>query len=159
VSESFVGLESVNLSMMGIKIKVSPTFIKNQVREKQKHSETTNQKSISTNGYSGFILSMRSCRKRYIDIKKKGIWHRIVKRAVRSPMCSSLKSLMKLIVFVFKIVCLNEKLSMENCRHKMSVNVLQLPEGSDFEALHCQPSRNFDRSTKLDLTTEPPLLW
>jgi len=37
-------------------------------------------------------------------------------------------------------------------------NVLQLPEGGDFGALHCQPSRNFDRSTKLDLTTEPPLL-
>src|SRR5690554_6353341 len=36
--------------------------------------------------------------------------------------------------------------------------VLQLPEGGDFEALHCQPSRNFNRSTKLDLTTEPPLL-
>jgi len=35
---------------------------------------------------------------------------------------------------------------------------LQLPEGGDFEALHCQPSRNFDRSTKLYLTTEPPLL-
>jgi len=40
----------------------------------------------------------------------------------------------------------------------MGSNVLQLPEGGDFEALHCQPSRNFDRSTKLDLTTEPPLL-
>jgi len=37
-------------------------------------------------------------------------------------------------------------------------NGLQLPEGGDFEALHCQPSRNFDRSTKLDLSTEPPLL-
>jgi len=37
-------------------------------------------------------------------------------------------------------------------------DVLQLPEGGDFEAIHCQPSRNFDRSTKLDLTTEPPLL-
>jgi hypothetical protein len=37
-------------------------------------------------------------------------------------------------------------------------NGLQLPEGGDFEAIHCQPSRNFDRSTKLDLTTEPPLL-
>jgi len=37
-------------------------------------------------------------------------------------------------------------------------DVLQLPEGGDFEALHCQPSRNFDKSTKLDLTTEPPLL-
>jgi len=37
-------------------------------------------------------------------------------------------------------------------------NGLQLPEGGDFEALHCQPSTNFDRSTKLDLTTEPPLL-
>jgi len=41
---------------------------------------------------------------------------------------------------------------------KVTHNVLQLPEGGDFEALHCQPSTNFDRSTKLDLTTEPPLL-
>jgi hypothetical protein len=35
---------------------------------------------------------------------------------------------------------------------------LLLPEGGDFGALHCQPRTNFDRSTKLDLTTEPPLL-
>jgi hypothetical protein len=35
---------------------------------------------------------------------------------------------------------------------------LQLYEGGDFEALHCQPSTNFDRSKKLVLTTEPPLL-
>jgi len=40
----------------------------------------------------------------------------------------------------------------------MNANDLQLPEGGDLEALHCQPSSNFDRSTKLDLTTEPPLL-
>jgi len=40
----------------------------------------------------------------------------------------------------------------------MNANVLQLPEGGDFEALHCQPSTNFDRCTTLDLTTEPPLL-
>ncbi|MCZ2356445.1 MAG: hypothetical protein LC115_07120 [Bacteroidia bacterium] len=40
----------------------------------------------------------------------------------------------------------------------MSLNGLQLPEGGDFGVLHCQPSTNFDRSTKLDLTTEPPLL-
>jgi len=37
-------------------------------------------------------------------------------------------------------------------------NGWQLPEGGDFEALHCHPSTNFDRSRKLDLTTEPPLL-
>jgi len=37
-------------------------------------------------------------------------------------------------------------------------NGLQLPEGGDLEALHCQPSTNFDRITKLDLTTDPPLL-
>ncbi len=30
------------------------------------------------------------------------------------------------------------------------LNGLQLPEGGDFEALHCQPSTNFDGSTKLD---------
>jgi len=40
----------------------------------------------------------------------------------------------------------------------LAYNGWQLPEGGDLEALHCQPSRNFDRSTKLDLTTEPPLL-
>jgi len=40
----------------------------------------------------------------------------------------------------------------------MTANVLQLPEGGDFEALHCQPSTNFDRRTKLDLTPETPLL-
>ena len=37
-------------------------------------------------------------------------------------------------------------------------NGLQLPEGVDFGALHFQLSTNFDRSTMLDLTTEPPLL-
>jgi hypothetical protein len=41
---------------------------------------------------------------------------------------------------------------------KLTHNVLQLPEGGDFGALYCQPSRNFDRSTRLDLTTEPTLL-
>jgi len=46
----------------------------------------------------------------------------------------------------------------KQCRFAMTANGLQLPEGGDFEALHCQPSRNFDRSTKLGLTTEPPLL-
>jgi hypothetical protein len=39
----------------------------------------------------------------------------------------------------------------------VNANVLQLPEGGDFGALHCQSSTNFDRSTKLDLNTEPPL--
>src|SRR5690606_20980637 len=38
------------------------------------------------------------------------------------------------------------------CLFTLTHNGLQLPEGGDFEALHCQPS------TKLDLTTEPPLL-
>ena len=58
-------------------------------------------------------------------------------------------------VLMFKIwsVC-----RLVNGRPTIGYNVLQLPEGGDFEALHCQPSRNFDRSTKLDLTTEPPLL-
>ena len=35
---------------------------------------------------------------------------------------------------------------------------LQLPEGGDFGAIHGQLSTNVDRSTKLELTTEPPLL-
>jgi hypothetical protein len=37
-------------------------------------------------------------------------------------------------------------------------DVLQLPEGGDFEAQNCLPTLNLIRSTKLDLTTEPPLL-
>jgi hypothetical protein len=41
---------------------------------------------------------------------------------------------------------------------RVSLNVSQLPEGGDLVAIHCQPSKNFDRNTKLDLTTEPPLL-
>jgi len=40
----------------------------------------------------------------------------------------------------------------------MPHNGLQLREGGDYGALHCQPSINFERKTKLDLTTEPPLL-
>jgi len=44
------------------------------------------------------------------------------------------------------------------CEVCIAANGLQLPEGGDFEALHCQPSTNFDKCTKLDLTTEPPLL-
>jgi hypothetical protein len=35
-------------------------------------------------------------------------------------------------------------------RLTMTANVLRLSEGGDFEALHCQLSTNFDRSTKLD---------
>ncbi len=38
-----------------------------------------------------------------------------------------------------------------------AANVLQLPEGAELEALHCQPSKSFGRSTKLELTTEPPI--
>jgi len=44
------------------------------------------------------------------------------------------------------------------------INVLQLPEDGDFEALYGQPSPNFDRSTSvdkstsLDKSTEAPLL-
>ena len=42
--------------------------------------------------------------------------------------------------------------------YSFTANGLRLPEGGDFEALHFQLSRNFDRSTKLELTTESPLL-
>jgi len=39
----------------------------------------------------------------------------------------------------------------------MYTNVLALAVGGDFEALHCQPAPNLDRSTNLQLTTSPPL--
>src|SRR5690554_2741064 len=42
--------------------------------------------------------------------------------------------------------------SIEFCLFTLAYNGSQLLEGGDFEAIHCQPS------TKLDLTTEPPLL-
>jgi len=41
---------------------------------------------------------------------------------------------------------------------RVAANVWQLPEGGDLEALQFQSSTNYDRNTKLDLTTEPPLL-
>jgi hypothetical protein len=50
------------------------------------------------------------------------------------------------------------KSSLGNTLHKIGHNVLQLPEGGDFEALHCQPSTNYESSTALDLTIEPPIL-
>jgi hypothetical protein len=46
----------------------------------------------------------------------------------------------------------------DDCFWLEDAKVLQLPEGGDFEALHCQPSAIFDRSAALDLTTELPLL-
>jgi len=39
----------------------------------------------------------------------------------------------------------------------MTANGLQLQEVGDFEALNCQPATNLIRSTKLYLTTEPPI--
>jgi hypothetical protein len=41
---------------------------------------------------------------------------------------------------------------------KMMHGGLQLTDGGDFEALHCQLITYFDRSTRLDLTTEQQLL-
>jgi len=40
----------------------------------------------------------------------------------------------------------------------LDTNVFRLPTGGDFETFHCKLSINFDRSTKLYITTEPPLL-
>ena len=40
---------------------------------------------------------------------------------------------------------------------KLAHNVLQLQEVGDFEALNCLPPQNLIRSTKLYLTTEPPI--
>jgi hypothetical protein len=42
---------------------------------------------------------------------------------------------------------------MVTTRRVFPTNVLRLGEGGDFEALHCQPSTNFDKCTRLDLTT------
>ena len=40
---------------------------------------------------------------------------------------------------------------------KLTCNVLQLQEVGDFEAQNCLPPLNLIRSTKLHLTTEPPI--
>jgi hypothetical protein len=43
-------------------------------------------------------------------------------------------------------------------KYELTFNVLQQPEGGYFELLFCQPGTSIDRSKKLDLTSEPPLL-
>lgn len=40
---------------------------------------------------------------------------------------------------------------------KLSPNGISLADGGDFGAVNCQHSMNLSRSTKLDLTTLPPL--
>jgi hypothetical protein len=39
----------------------------------------------------------------------------------------------------------------------MNANGLPLQEGGDFEAIHWQPSTNFDRGTKLQVCISPRL--
>ncbi len=50
-------------------------------------------------------------------------------------------------------MCLIEAMSL----FKVADNVLQLQEVGDFEAQNCLPPPNLIRSTKLHLTTEPPI--
>lgn len=56
---------------------------------------------------------MRLCLNKNIAIKKNGIWQRIVRMAVRNPICNSLKSLIILIcrlsvgLNVFHLRCLH----------------------------------------------------
>jgi len=40
---------------------------------------------------------------------------------------------------------------------KIGANGLPLAAVGDFGALHCQPSKNVDRSTAFDLTTSAPI--
>jgi hypothetical protein len=44
-----------------------------------------------------------------------------------------------------------------NLLYQIAYNGLPLAAVGDFGALHCQPSTNVDRSTKLDLTTSAPI--
>jgi hypothetical protein len=55
---------------------------------------------------------------------------------------------------IFSVVVL---LSRNNGFLKMSDNGLQLQEVGDFGAQNCLPALNLLRSTKLHLTTEPPI--
>src|SRR5690606_11785053 len=57
----------------------------------------------------------------------------------------SLFSILKSAIYIFRVVFL------------MWANGSPLAVGGDFEALHCQPAPNLDRSTNLQLTTSPPL--
>ncbi len=41
---------------------------------------------------------------------------------------------------------------------KVAAIGLRVAAVGDFGALYCQPAQKFDRSTKLNLTTDPPLL-
>jgi len=40
----------------------------------------------------------------------------------------------------------------------IATNVLGIAEGGEIEAIHCQPSRNFGRSTNFEFSTLTPLL-
>jgi hypothetical protein len=71
--------------------------------------------------------------------------------------CRTFLCLLVSIITVMSVIFCS-KLVILHCLNTIGGNGSQLPEGGDFEALHCQTSTNFDRCTKLDLTTEPPLL-
>ena len=59
---------------------------------------------------------------------------------------------------LFGIYIINNQLIKESNRVFRQIDGLQLQEVGDFEALNCLTALHLIRSTKLDLTTEPPLL-
>ena len=56
-----------------------------------------------------------------------------------------------------KLFVQSTKVSSLQGANRVAGNVLQLQEVGDFEALNCLPALNLIRSTKLHLTTEPPI--
>ncbi|CAG0996439.1 hypothetical protein FLAV_02630 [Flavobacteriales bacterium] len=55
--------------------------------------------------------------------------------------------------------CAQEFTNLSNMleKNRIITNVLPLAAVGDFEALHCQPSTNVDRSTALELTKSAPI--
>jgi hypothetical protein len=62
------------------------------------------------------------------------------------------------IIIVIVIACNYLFVSSLYCRHSMTANVLQLPEGGDFEALTFSLAQMPNRSTNVQFSTEAQLL-
>jgi len=88
-----------------------------------------------------------------------GLWVRLGKikcAAICVGLCGCIAALLILRSVGILVVFLSVYVSTVG-RPTLACNVPQLQEVGDLEALNCLPPQNLTRSTKLQLTTEPPI--
>jgi hypothetical protein len=88
--------------------------------------------------------------------------HKVVMISKSVSSCSKyglcfMKSKLSFYISCLPRACLSMQKRLRSLCAPFAYNVLPLAAVGDFEALHCQPSTNFDRSTALDLTTSAPI--